>query len=759
MLLNRITSRALEIMIQVGGQPQVSATIILNNIRKSEGMGTILLQNIPKLNINKQKSVDPKILLKEAYHQSIKFQHTYVGTEHLLVALLKLSGSRDLEVVKGELRKINVFPGPASLENIKKTPLLDTYGVNMNYLIFGDGNFSSLDRNEYKFLVSTLLQKNNPNPLLIGASGVGKRSLVKLLVKNINSLNVPPLLFGHQVIEFDLLSFMTGFLNKTASDFGISALVDELKSAGKIILYIKNFQNLFFSTSAGFAVPIFYSMFKSSLENTGIKIITSMNTDLYERIEAENQHLIENFTVVEVLEPDEKEILQILRINSDYLSKFHTINISEDLITYIYRRSKDEIKDIKFPQKGLELMDRACSRLLVKKTKISKKYKNLIDRTYKLAQNFDQNIEEGNFRKAAKERRELINMEGYLYQKEQKMTISKPLILTTVEVDEAIEDLGGKKDSVTSIQGVKVLSKYLPLIKQQIIGQDLAVDAVVKALVRARLGLRSKKRPIGNFLFLGPTGVGKTELAKVLAQVAFGEDSLIRLDMSDFSEKHNVARLVGAPPGYVGYGEGGELTSKIELKPDSVVLFDEIEKAHPDVLNILLQIMEEGELSDAKGNKFDFSSAVVILTSNLGTDIMHNTDIGYEEKELSDESVAGRLQHNLKKILKPELINRFDDVIVFKKLKQEGLLKILDLLLNEVLDKLISQSVHLRVNNSAKKYLLKIGHSDEYGARSLRRAVEKELLDKIAEALLANEKRPLTLTAAVKNKNLLIVSS
>ncbi len=756
MLLNRITSRAREILLNVGKYSQVSAGEVLTNIIRSEGMGTVLLQNVVKLKLDKKKSINTKNLLKEAYYQSIKFQHTYVGTEHLLVALLKLSESKDMEAVKTELKKINVFPGPSSFETAKRTPLFDSYGVNMNFKIFNGEDASTIDREEYSLLISVLLQKNNPNPLLVGEPGVGKRSLIKLLVKNINSLNVPPLLFGYQVIEFDLLSFMTNSLNKTAADFGISALMDELKGLGKVILYVKNFQNLFFATGAGFAVPIFYSMFKSSLENTGIRVIGTMNTDLYDRVESENPHLIENFTEVDVYEPDESQVLKILSLSAENLSKFHNIKISQELIEYIYKKAKSDMKDTKFPQKGLELMDRACSRMLMRKTKISKKYKDLIDKTYKLARNFDKSIEQGNFKGATTKRNQLIKMEDSLYQREQGIVSSHTLVLTTVQVDEALEDLGGRKDISASDQKYKVLPKLLPIIKQRIIGQDPAVEVVVKALIRSRLGLRSKKRPIGNFFFLGPTGVGKTELAKVLAEVAFGEDSLIRLDMSDFSEKHTVARLVGAPPGYVGYGEGGELTSKIELKPESVVLFDEIEKAHPDVLNILLQIMEEGELSDAKGNRFDFSKAVVILTSNLGTEILHNKDIGFDEKSISDESVSNRLQHNLKKILKPELINRFDETVVFKRLKKESLLKILDLLLLEVNERLTTQKVNLKVNMEAKRYLLKVGQSDEYGARSMRRTIEKELLDKIAEVLLKVKDRPLKLSAAIKNRGLFI---
>jgi len=248
-------------------------------------------------------------------------------------------------------------------------------------------------------------------------------------------------------------------------------------------------------------------------------------------------------------------------------------------------------------------------------------------------------------------------------------------------------------------------------------------------------------------LFLGPTGVGKTELARVLSDEFFGEDRLIRLDMSDFGEKHTVARLVGAPPGYVGYGEGGELTSKIKKSPDSLVLFDEIEKAHPDVLNILLQITEEGELVDAKGTTFDFSSAVVVLTSNVGTEIVHRPGIGFEPKFLSDTSLEKRLRSNLKKILKPELLNRMDEVVVFRRLDKQDQYKILDLMLSEVRENLKRQDISIRISRQVKDFLLEKGYSDEYGARALRRTVERELLDGIAEVLLRHSERPLRLSA------------
>jgi ATP-dependent Clp protease ATP-binding subunit ClpC len=396
--------------------------------------------------------------------------------------------------------------------------------------------------------------------------------------------------------------------------------------------------------------------------------------------------------------------------------------------------------------------------VILKKSKIPQSYKKLVDKSFEVLNSLDEHVERGQYDTALKLRNDLRGLETKLVNKEEKIFIGESLVLRVEDVNEAVNTFSDdKRDDVDKI-GVAKLSTLSDNIKKKIIGQDHAVDTVVKSIIRARLGLRSRKRTMGNFLFLGPTGVGKTELAKVLADEFYGEKSLIRLDMSDFSEKHNVARLIGAPPGYVGYGEGGELTSKIENRPDSVVLFDEIEKAHPDVLNILLQIMEEAELSDAKGNVFDFSKAVVILTSNLGTEILHNSQIGFEDKNLSDKSVEGRLRFNLKKILKPELINRFDDIIIFRKLRRESQLRVLEVLIKDITTTLGLQRIKLRVSNSTKNHILKTGYSEEYGARALKRTLEKELLDKIAEFLLKHRSKPVELTIDIENNDVIVKS-
>lgn len=759
MPLNKLTQRAKDVLLSLPDEENLTSGQILDALSSSSGMSSVLLQSFPQMKVDKSVDINVDALIKESFYQAIKLDHSYVGTEHILLALLKFTRSSDQNNVKDELVKMNVFPNAVkTIEKSKKTPLLESFGENINQKLLKDLNKPLLDREEYNTLITVLLQKNNSNALLIGEKGVGKKTVVELLAQNINYLDVPPALLGYQVIEFDLLGFMTNALNKSSMEAVLTSVAEEIKSLGRVIIYIKNFQNLFFATGVGFTVPMLYSMFKSSINSDEVKFTASMSTSLYEKIILENEHILEGFSVIEVAEPREDLTKNILKLNAQYLGQYHNVEIPADILNYVYKKAKDEIKDIKFPQKGLDLLDQACSRLILKKRVIPEKYKTLVDRTYLVAQSLDKSIESGDYNQALKTRKKLMKMEDTLLEEEKEIFSNSRIKLTPKEIDEALEEFGIEKPAPVSDEGLSDLPGLSKKIKRKIIGQDEAVDTVVRSLVRAKLGLRSKKRPVGNFLFLGPTGVGKTELAKVLADNAFPHkgDSLIRLDMSDFAEKHNVARLVGAPPGYIGYGEGGELTSKIELQPESVVLFDEIEKAHPDVLNILLQLMEEGELKDAKGNTFDFSRAIIILTSNLGTEFIHSKGIGFDEKVIDDSNIETRLKANLKKILKPELLNRFDEVIVFRRLTAEDQYKVLDVLVKELEANLLKQKVNLIVTEKARKYLLKAGYSEEYGARSLRRTVEKELLDKVAEVLLENHLRPLNLRAKTKDGRVII---
>ncbi|MFA6982261.1 MAG: AAA family ATPase, partial [Patescibacteria group bacterium] len=584
MKLNRLTNRARGVIGSLSSADLVGFDKFFDEIEKSRGMGNTLLQSFPELKrIGKTKGafykkVSTNEVVKKAYYHSLRFNQAYVGTEHLLLALLTLGGYQDTTKVESKLLELSSFPTlSTSLEVGKKTPILDSYGMSLNHKVGTFPRVPIVFRDEFNVLVSVLLQKKNPNPLIVGDLSVGKRSLIDLLVRKINDMDVPPSLMGYRVIEFDLLSFVTATLGKGSMEGSLEALFDELRSVGRVILSIKNFQSLFYSTNMGVAVPLVFSAFKSGLDESNIKCIATISESFYSRIVNDNEHMLETFTVLNLPEPDEKKTIEILKANAEVLGEFHRITISDDVVDYIYRKAKDEISGGKFPQKGIDLMDQACAKYILKKRKIPEDYKVMIEESVLLTENLDKSIYAGNYDNALEIKDKLNSLEGKMWGNEKKMFSRRKQPLTFEDIDEALASISGSLGSADDLRTLGTLDER---IKTRIIGQEEAVNTITKSLIRSKLGLRPKKRPIGSFLFLGPTGVGKTELAKVLAEEAFGEGSIIRLDMSDFAEKHNVARLVGAPPGYVGYGEGGELTSKIELKPDSVVLFDEIEKAH-----------------------------------------------------------------------------------------------------------------------------------------------------------------------------------
>lgn len=774
MMLTRLTDKAKNVILNSLGEKGTEDTTIrklILNIEESGGVATLLLKTHPKLRLSSTKKVDLKKLIERAYYYSAELEHRYVGTEHLLLALLYINTPAELEVAKEQLLKLNIFPAAAGFGNLlEKTPITDSFGTNLNTKHQRFAMFKPEYRQEVEDLISILLQKENPNPLIIGETGVGKNTLVDILVHRLNSMEVPVALAGYQVIELDVMSFIASISGREGVESGIASFLEELDLIGDVILYIKDFQNMFVGTNVGFAVPLAFSMLKSSLMSSGVSVIAVISNSFYEKISGEEgTQLLKSFEELQVEEPDAKKTKEILKNKSNELSRFHDVKISNDILKYVYEiAAEKDLKGstlpaqagasgygVKFPQKGILLLDKACSILLLKRDKVPADYKKLVEKKTALNTTMLEKLDNGNFKGAAQARAKIAKIDLKIEAAKANFLQNSSLILTKSYVDEAARDFGKEEVSKTSVD-LKHLSNLAKKIKEKIIGQDQAVDIVSKALIRSKLGLRARKRPLGNFLFLGPTGVGKTELTKVLADAAFGEDSLIRLDMSDFGEKHNVARLVGAPPGYVGYGEGGELTSRIENKPESVVLFDEIEKAHPDVLNILLQIMEEGELIDAKGQAFDFSKAVVALTSNLGTELVLKDGIGFSNKNKSDEKIEKRLKENLKKILKPELINRFDEIVVFKKLSSGARKDILELLLEEVSDNLKKQKVSLKVYSGVKKHLLRLGYSPEYGARALRRTIETELLDKIAEVLLKTPARPLNLKAKFISSEIVI---
>ena len=720
---------------------------IFLKIEAETGMGKNLLKTLSLDEKSLAAKVDLGALVKGAYYEALRLKQPYVGTEHLLLALLKLNGASLYESAREKLSKLSIFPQIfAETTSNEDTKILDLFATNLNYAVAMDVDRKYIPRKEMDPLFSVLLQQDCANPLIVGDPGVGKRNLVKSLTKRINEMNVPASLLGYRVYEVDLLALITTNLNKGDMEIMLSSLYAELKKMNRVLIFLKNFEDLFLSTNAGIAIPLIYNSFKSSLNDLGIKYVATISTDVYSRLLAENPRALGGFSAIDMDEPPEGKSLQILNSTAKYLEEHHNVYYSPKIIDYVFEKASKRDMDVKFPQKGVTLLDQAGARVLLRKAQIPSEYRELLERSVLLTEDLDKSLEGSDYEGALKIRGLISNIEKKMSVKESKMFGTQRYRVIKKDVDQALEIFSeGLKEPLE--QNTSSLRTLESRILYRIVGQDKAVNLISKALLRSQLGLRSKKRPLGNFLFLGPTGVGKTELARVLSDEFFGEDRLIRLDMSDFGEKHTVARLVGAPPGYVGYGEGGELTSKIKKSPDSLVLFDEIEKAHPDVLNILLQITEEGELVDAKGTTFDFSSAVVVLTSNVGTEIVHRPGIGFEPKFLSDTSLEKRLRSNLKKILKPELLNRMDEVVVFRRLDKQDQYKILDLMLSEVRENLKRQDISIRISRQVKDFLLEKGYSDEYGARALRRTVERELLDGIAEVLLRHSERPLRLSA------------
>ena len=746
-ILDKLTEKAKDVLLELSknNSSTKDAKSILEVINNSAGIAKALLQSMPKFKVRNETSIDLNTLVQEAFYESYKQKSTYVGTEHLLLALLKLSSSVDLNPIVKEINKLNSLPNfVKTVESQKRTPILDAFAVNLNKIAPLKSE-KIIYREEVEVLVSILLQKDNYSSLIVGDLGVGKRSLVDLFVKKLTDNEVPSLLLDTVIFEFDIIAFISNFSNKEGLEYGISALTEELESFEKVILYFKNFQSIFIPTQGGLTVPLAFTMIHDQLKDYGVKLIGLMNSNIYEKVVAENEHVLDGFSVMTIDEPDEDVTKKIIKEKLSELTSYHNIKASPEVYEYVLEKTK-ELKSDKYPKKVVDVLDSSFTKILLKNSKVPATYKNLIKQKNLINEDFNTLISDSKFNEAIKVKKKLDRLSVKLGNLYRENNSSKNLILTIDEIDDVLEDMGNIKIGSRN-QDFKFLSDLSEKLKKIIIGQNDSVETVVKSLIKARLGLRVSKRPLGSFLFLGPTGVGKTEFAKSLADNFYGANSLIRLDMSDFAEKHNVARLVGAPPGYIGFGDGGELTDKIDRNPSSVVLFDEIEKAHPDVLNILLQIMEEGELSDAKGQTFDFSKSVIILTSNIGTEFFHSKQIGLTKDELSKEISNTKLLENLKRVLRPELINRFDEVVTFNQLEKSDIEKILDIRLKELLGILKKQKIDLIISKHVYELLIEKGYAKEYGARALRRIVEKDLVNNIAEILLTQTSRPLSLKA------------
>ena len=619
-------------------------------------------------------------------------------------------------------------------EKNKKKKFLDTYGTNLT----DKAKNGLLDvvigrEQEIERMIQILNRRSKNNPCLIGEPGVGKTAIAQGLALKIANQDVPAKLLNKEVYLLDMTAIIAGTQFRGQFEARMKSLVDECKTYGNIILVIDEIHNIIGAGDAEHSMNA-ANILKPSLSNGDIQLIGTTTLKEYRKYIEKDSALERRFQPVLVEEPTINDTIEIIKGIKKYYEEFHKVTVTQDIIEKTVRMSEKYIHDRFLPDKAIDLIDEACSKINLKNKELFE-LELIKNELKKVAEEKEEavssdSIEE--YQKAADLKTKECNLLQRMEEIEKDL---KPAVLTIQDIAEVIERW--TKIPVTKITEAET-QKLLNLeanLHKHIISQDAAVTAVSKAIRRNRAGLQSTKRP-PSFIFVGPTGVGKTELAKALAFEMFGsEDSIIRVDMSEFMESHSTSKLIGSPPGYVGYDDAGQLTEKVKRRPYSILLFDEIEKAHPDVFNILLQVLDDGKLTDAQGNTVNFENTIIIMTSNAGSNL-NNNSIGFgNQKIMNNDKILGAL----KDLFRPEFLNRVDEVIVFNSLTESELLQIVDLLLAKTQEALNNKEIYLSLNEDAKRYIAEKGTDLKYGARPLRRAIQKLVEDELAEMILRGE--------------------
>ncbi len=614
---------------------------------------------------------------------------------------------------------------------------------------------------EVQRLITVLLRRTKSNPVLIGEAGVGKTAVVELLAQKISKEQVPPQLIGKRIFEIDLAGMLAGTKFRGQFEERLKNVIKALEKHQEIIAFIDEIHLLAGTGSAEGAMDA-ANILKPALARGKIKLIGATTFDEFKKSIEKDSALNRRFQSVQVEEPSLNETIDILKGLREKYEKYHNIEVSDEVLGEIVDMSARYIFDRQMPDKAIDILDEAgalaASEKVSKPNKISEfscEIEKLNEKQIRAAENED-------FEGAALYKTRISQLRKKLSEEEQKAKSSKKIILTSDYVARAISLKTNIPVQKISKNQVKILQNLEKHLLKKVIGQSEAIKKISKAIRRNKSGISDENRPIGSFIFLGPTGVGKTELSRQLANEVFGgSKSLIKIDMSEFGEKHKTSQLLGAPAGYVGYGEGGTLTEKIRRQPYSVVLFDEIEKAHPDTFNLLLQLLEDGELTDSQGRKVSFKNTVVILTSNLGaSEMMNEKSLGFEVESSSKKNHSKNekfARKALEKVLKPELLNRFDGIITFQSLSKTEIGKIFDILLADLNKRLLRKGLNLKVRKSAKDFIIESGYDAKNGARPLRRAIEDLLEHRLAEEIIAkNPPKGTQFVASVKNGEIII---
>ncbi len=719
-----------------------------------------------------------KKVLELALREALSLGHNYIGTEHILLGLVRenegvaarilLDFDADAEKIRNEIIRMLSGPGrrqqgggAPSGEKAKSSKLLDQFGRNLTKLA-AEGKLDPVvgRQTEIERVMQILSRRTKNNPVLIGEPGVGKTAVVEGLAARISSNNVPELLKGKQIYTLDLAALVAGSKYRGEFEERLKKVMKEITQRGDIILFIDELHNLVGAGAAEGAIDA-ASILKPALARGELQTIGATTLDEYRKYLERDAALERRFQQIRVDEPTVDDTVQILRGLRDRYEAHHRCKINDEALRASAILADRYIQDRHLPDKAIDLIDEAASRMRIKTMSAPPRYRELEDEIEKVRKDKEASIEAQEFEKAAS-----------LRDKERKLTQKKRELEENWRTSEGAEEqpeIGEDEiaDIVSMWTGLPVfklteaesqkLIRMEDELHKRVIGQEEAIVAVSKSIRRARAGIKDPKRPTGSFIFLGPSGVGKTELARTLAEFLFGdEDAMIQVDMSEYMEKHSVSRLVGSPPGYIGYDEGGQLTEAVRRKPYSVVLLDEIEKAHPDVFNILLQILEDGKLTDAQGRKVDFRNTIVIMTSNIGAGtISKNQTLGFsvgDESGLSYEDMKDRIMGELKKVFRPELLNRIDEVIVFHKLTKEEIKTIVDLVLKRLRDQMGEHEVAIELTDAAKDLLVDKGYDPAMGARPLRRAIQRFIEDPLADFVLGRSLEPGS-TILVERKN------
>jgi len=709
-----------------------------------------------------------KKVLELALREALSLGHNYIGTEHILLGLVRenegvaarilLDFDADAEKIRNEIIRMLSGPGrrqgggqQGSGEKAKSSKLLDQFGRNFTKLA-SEGKLDPVvgRQTEIERIMQILSRRQKNNPVLIGEPGVGKTAVVEGLAQRIAANQVPELLKGKQIYSLDLAALVAGSKYRGEFEERLKKVMKEITQRGDIILFIDELHNLVGAGAAEGAIDA-ASILKPALARGELQTIGATTLDEYRKYLERDAALERRFQQIRVEEPSVDDTVQILRGLRDRYEAHHRCKISDDALQASATLADRYIQDRHLPDKAIDLIDEAASRLRIRTMSAPPRYRELEEEIEHVRKDKEEAIENQEFEKAAS-----------LRDKERKLTQKKKDLEDDWRNSDASEEqpeVGEEEiaDIVSMWTGIPVfklteaetarLVRMEEELHKRVIGQNEAIIAVSKSIRRARAGIKDPKRPTGSFIFLGPSGVGKTELARTLAEFLFGdEDAMIQVDMSEYMEKHTVSRLVGSPPGYIGYDEGGQLTEAVRRKPYSVLLLDEIEKAHPDVFNILLQILEEGRLTDAQGRKVDFRNCIVIMTSNIGAaQISKNQGLGFsigDEQGLSYEDMKSRVMGELKKVFRPELLNRIDETMVFHKLTKQEIIPIVDIQMKRIREQMAAHEVSIELTDEAKELLVEKGYDPAMGARPLRRAIQHYIEDPLADFVLGRELEP-----------------